>query len=362
MFGKQKIISSTEENVLAPQKRCTEIDDRWLSIYGILIFSVLASILLTIPPRTLKAQLSEYVFFLIGTSITWYFNRWVIFYFRKRYPHYQSLGRRIRYQLLINVLFTFIPVYSLSYLYILWIKPTPFGHFITHSGELFFSALIFVLLINVLYECLFLFEYWQKSQLEAERYRKASLEAQYQNLKNQLNPHFLFNSFNTLSNLIEEDPQRALQFVEGLSDVYRYVLNSQKKDWIELSEEIKCMHAYLFLLKMRHEDNLRIHIHIEEKYYHYYIPPLSLQMLIENAIKHNEISLESPLQIQIFSKDNCIIVRNNLKLRKTARSSTQLGLKNIQQRYRHLSGKVVDIQEDSEYFMVHLPIVKLQSA
>ena len=363
MFRKQEKMINISYKMPGQEKVCQGLDDRRLAVYMILIFSLLGSLALTPPYRTWQVLLSEYAFFLLGASIIWIINRYVIFYFRYRYPRFKSFGYRVRIQLLINICISALPVLILSYIYDILFERVPFDVFFIHSGELYFTSLFLVLLINVFYECLFLVEYWQMSELEAERYRKASLEARYQNLKNQLNPHFLFNSFNTLANLIDEDSQKAQQFVEGLSDVYRYVLNSQKKDWIELSEEIKFMHAYLFLLKMRHENNLHIHIHLEEKYYNYFIPPLSLQMLIENAIKHNEISEENPLQIQIFSQNEHIVVRNNRKQRKVIRSSsTQVGLKNIQQRYRHLSGKTINVQESAEQFIVHLPIIKLQSA
>ena len=362
MFRKQEKAFNISYKAPGQDKVCQGLDDRRLAFNMVLIFSSLGALVWAPHTRNWFTLFSEYMLFLVGTSIIWISNRYVIFYFRHRYPRFKAFGYRVRFQLLINILISALPVVSLSYVYCISFVKISFGIFLLESRELFLTSLILVLLINVFYECLFLAEYWQMSELEAERYRKVSLEARYQNLKNQLNPHFLFNSFNTLANLIDEDSQKAQQFVEGLSDVYRYVLNSQKKDWIELSEEIKCMHAYLFLLKMRHENNLHIHIHLEDKYYNYLIPPLSLQMLIENAIKHNEISEENPLQIQIFSQNEHIVVRNNRKQRKVIKSSTQVGLKNIQQRYRHLSGKTINVQESAEQFIVHLPIIKLQSA
>jgi LytS/YehU family sensor histidine kinase len=136
---------------------------------------------------------------------------------------------------------------------------------------------------------------------------------QYEALKNQVNPHFLFNSLNALSSLIYENPGKAVEFINRLSDVYRYVLDSKDKEAVPLSEELTFVRSYLFLLKARFENNLVAETNISEE--KGYVPPMALQMLIENAVKHNEISDEHPLKISVFEKDQYIYVKNNVQLK-----------------------------------------------
>ena len=151
--------------------------------------------------------------------------------------------------------------------------------------------------------------------LETERYKKESIEAQYQNLTSRLNPHFLFNSLNTLTTVVEEDPKKAVNYIRELSVVYRYVLNSQKLTWADLAAEMSFTQSYILLMKMRFEDNLRINLDICEEYLNYHILAMTVQLLIENAVKHNEISSSHPLEIKICCRDEKLIVSNNKQKR-----------------------------------------------
>ena len=175
----------------------------------------------------------------------------------------------------------------------------------------------------------------KESQLEAEKFKKISVEAQFEALRNQINPHFLFNSLNVLSTLVYKDQDLANDFIQQLSKVYRYLINNQSKKIISLTEELSFINSYIYLLNIRFKSNLKIINNINGNTERYYIAPATLQLLIENAIKHNIVSYKKPLNIDIFSDDNFIIVKNNLQKKKQSKqNNTRVGLKNIQKRYQ----------------------------
>ena len=178
-------------------------------------------------------------------------------------------------------------------------------------------------------------------------------------LKSQVNPHFLFNSLNTLIYIIPENTDRAIQFVQKLSKVYRYILEIRDKKLIPLEEELDFLHSYIFLLKERFGDNLEVNLSIPSDILVQQVVPLSLQILFENAIKHNIISDKHPLKIEVFFKDEKLVVQNNLQLKKQAMPSTKVGLQNIKNRYAFFTDEKVDINDDGPYFKVTLPLIKM---
>lgn len=194
------------------------------------------------------------------------------------------------------------------------------------------------------------------TKVEAEKLKKETSEAQFESLRNQLNPHFLFNSFNVLSSLIESDSKMAVQFVDQLSRVYRYSLKTQKLKVVSLKEEIEFLSSYLFLLKIRFQSNLNINLAIEESEISF-VPPSTLQMLIENAIKHNEVSKQNPLKIDLYQAGDVLVVKNNLSPKLNPEESSQVGLKNIQSRYNLLGGKAPKIEKTADEFIVSIPLL-----
>jgi LytS/YehU family sensor histidine kinase len=224
--------------------------------------------------------------------------------------------------------------------------------------NLYLVTIIFAFLINTIYEGFYLFSKLSETAIESERYKKESAEAQYQNLTSRLNPHFLFNSLNTLTTIVEEDPKKAVNYIRELSNVYRYVLNGQKLTWADLAAELKFTQSYILLLKMRFEDNLRITLDVCSDHLNYHILPMTVQLLIENAVKHNEISDSHPLDIKIFCHDEKIVVTNNKQKRNIMPSTTRVGLHNITERYRILVNKEVIIEDRKDSFTVSIPLVK----
>ena len=220
------------------------------------------------------------------------------------------------------------------------------------------TSIILTFLIIAIYECAYFFGKWKSTLIHAEELKRESVLSQFEALKSQVNPHFLFNSLNTLTALIEENPGIAVRFVSQLSQVYRYVLQSKERELTDLKTELEFTQSYIFLLQNRFEKNLQIEINVEEKFNAKKIAPLCLQMLIENAIKHNIVSSDKPLKIDIaVDTDENIFVKNNLQKKNFSEHNTGLGLPNIISRYSYLSTKEVRIEQSDLYYTVSLPLL-----
>ena len=227
--------------------------------------------------------------------------------------------------------------------------------------NLYFPLGITVLITSFLNSRKFLLE-WRRSAIEAERFKSEYLASQYQSLKDQMNPHFLFNSLNTLTYLVYENQDQAAQFIKKLSDVYRYVLDTRDQEVVPLSEELSFVQSYVFLQKIRFENALQVDIAIPNES-SFLVPPLALQMLLENATKHNELSEERPLRIAIYLEDDAYLVLKNNRQRKEIReASSGIGLANIQSRYAYLSEAEVVVMDEQPHFTVKLPLLRPESS
>jgi len=191
--------------------------------------------------------------------------------------------------------------------------------------------------------------------------QKENLQSQFEVLKQQVNPHFLFNSLNVLTSLIKVDPDLAESFTERLSKVYRYVLENKEKELVSLSTEMEFLNAYLFLLEIRFRKKLFVEIKINMSYYDYQILPIAIQLVIENAIKHNTFSKAEPLRIEIFVDERQRLnIVNNLNLRESKFVSTGVGLENINRRYALVSDRRPEFVKTSEHFIAKLPLIKAE--
>ncbi len=208
---------------------------------------------------------------------------------------------------------------------------------------------------------LYLFILYREHRLQKkDQLKREKIESQYEILKNQVNPHFLFNSFNTLITVIEDNPGIAIEYVNKLSDFFRSILMFREKDLILISEELLLVETYIFLQQKRYGDNFKVSVKlpaiIKEQYL---IPPLALQILIENCLKHNAVSRETKLNVEIYSeKDDFLIVKNNINPKFTKEISTGIGLQNLKNRYQLLQGSGIIINETVENFIVKLPLIK----
>jgi sensor histidine kinase YesM len=198
----------------------------------------------------------------------------------------------------------------------------------------------------------------QSAMIDNERLLRENLESQYESLKNQVSPHFLFNSLNALKTLIREDPENARQYLDHLSQVLRHTLQSNQYQTICLADELEVAKSYIFLIKMRFEKNLVANFHITESLNNHRLPPLAIQTLLENAIKHNEISKRNPLRIQIStSESDTIVVTNSLREKITPEPGSGIGLVNLSRQYQHLSGMEIIISKNLNEFRVEIPLL-----
>jgi hypothetical protein len=208
---------------------------------------------------------------------------------------------------------------------------------------------------------LFLFYFWlqqrEKKIKQQQRIHQEKLEFEYRNLRNQVNPHFLFNSFSTLIAMIENEGKDAVRYVEKLSDYFRQILQYRNHELITLQEELQLIETYIFLQQKRYGKGLQLILNSNPELHQSKIPPMTLQMLAENALKHNVASRAKPLIINIDWNANGITVKNNLQPKESAEISTGLGLKNISERYNLFAGKKIEIETIDQFFIVKLPII-----
>ena len=326
-------------------------------LLGILITIALN---LFIPGKTWKI-LHLYDFF-ISISITilvWEGNLRIDHWLNKKYPWIARPGKRILVHLLLSIGYSAITIFIAAFLFNCYSNELPF------NGGDFIRVTLIILGVLVLMSVILLsleisaqfFRHWKNSLVEIEKYRAESLQAQLQNLKNQINPHFLFNNMSVLSSLVYKDQDKAVEFISQLSKVYRYLLDNDNSELVTVEEELVFIRSYIFLLQIRFDKNLMIRLDVNKEYLSWLIPPMALQILIENAIKHNEVSSERPLAITIRSQENKLFVSNNLQLRPQHGQSSQTGLKNIKARYRFFTEIPVEVIQNNESFMVSIPIL-----
>lgn len=249
--------------------------------------------------------------------------------------------------------YTYLAIYVAAQAYKLFLG-YDFGKYVMTS---LFSIVITLIVSLFMHGRSFLL-HWRQSAIDAERLQKENMAARYESLKNQVDPHFLFNSLNVLTNLVYEDQDKAARFIKQLSEVYRYVLDSRDKAVVPLEEEQRFLESYLFLQQIRFGDKLQPTIRLDGV--KSMVAPLVLQMLVENAIKHNIVSEENPLIIRVYSDGRYIFVENSFQKKAVLREeSPGIGLENIRRRYEFLSDQKVEVIEDTN-FIVKLPVIPVE--
>jgi sensor histidine kinase YesM len=287
----------------------------------------------------------------------WEGNRYLLFSMRSYLDWYKKPVRKI-ILLLFGISFYTVPVSILMLMG--WYRI--FLHGAVNWQAVFTASLIImvcVIFITHVYETVFLVKESESEMLRAEQLERARTEAALQALKNQIDPHFIFNSLNTLSYLIEEKPAKAKLFNNSLADVYRYILQNKTRDLVLLQEEIIFLQDYFSLLKIRFEEALQLHMNIDpELLDKYLVMPISLQVLMENATKHNEFSTANPLVITITFTDNSLVFYNETRKKALRKPSSRIGLQNLDERYKLVTGKTITIEETTKAFRVVLPVLK----
>jgi Histidine kinase len=226
----------------------------------------------------------------------------------------------------------------------------------------FWGAVIFIPVFSLYFSLHFL-RHWRTSELEVEKNQKERMRSQLDSLKNHLDPHFLFNNLNILASLIEKDKTASRNFIQKFAEVYRSLLRTKSDDLILLSEELEFVDAYMYLIRVRFEDHIQITTSINNATKNKMLPPLTLQMLLENVIKHNLITETQALQIEIVEKEgDYLLVRNNLHTKAGQCSVEQgSGLENIKKRYAHFTDQPVIIVKTETHFEVSIPLMEIET-
>jgi two-component system LytT family sensor kinase len=221
--------------------------------------------------------------------------------------------------------------------------------------------IISVFIYEIFYGWFYSYRYYAQTQVEQLRSERWQMELQFESLKNQISPHYLFNCLNTISSLLYKDSYMAEEFIRRMADTFRYVLSNQKQKLVPLRKEVEFVKAYYYLMQVRYEDHLRMEVNLPKNILDTSVPPLTLQMLVENAVKHNQISKENPLLVYISAKDNTHIVVSSTKtIAVSPSASFKIGLENIKNRYQFFTEEKIIVKDD-ERFTVQLPVIKNQA-
>lgn len=323
----------------------------------ILVGAVFLTLYLTNANRELYLTASWVVLTLV---LVWISNHFVTKALDKKLPWLNYGNKRFYWQLGIGILSSLI-IINLSYLGVkfgLTTDPPDNAQMVTMNV---LGILILLPTISINFGIQFLSN-WKTAQLNSEKFQKETIRAELTTLKNHLDPHFLFNNLNILSSLISVDKELSQTYLEKFADVYRSILKSSKEELVTLNEELRFIASYLYLLEIRFEDTIQTFIDIDSSEQRKYLPPLTLQMLIENAIKHNAISEVRPLKVHISTQNGYLSIKNNLQEKRVERrNSGKTGLDNIQKRYSYFTDKEVQVFKNPESFIVKIPLVDLEA-
>lgn len=271
--------------------------------------------------------------------------------------------KRILYQLLLSGIYTTLSA-NLSY-YLFKSLFTDFPPDIQQMILLNIYAIFIIIPVFSIFFGIFFLTKWKKATIAMEAAKKEAIKSELLALKNHIDPHFLFNNLNILSSLIEPENNAAQAFLEKFSEVYRYVLKHKDSEVILLSAELQFLEAYIYLINTRFEHQLAFSVDVDERSREYYLPTLTIQMLVENALKHNNFSSKNRLQIKVISQDDHLLISNTYNPKDSSVAvgdAAGSGLKNIEKRYELISNKKPEIEISENEFIVKIPLLKTPSA
>ncbi len=298
----------------------------------------------------------DLLFIIAIVLIIWQGNEAIDNLLNTKYPWIENTKKRLIIQSVLSFVYTSITLFALMYL----LHQLMFGdgRIINRKMmEIFPPAILFTLALLAVKIGSEFFNALKNSLLEVEKYKTESANAQLQNLKNQLNPHFLFNNLSVLTSLVYKNQDKAADFITELAKVYRYVLDTKNAELVPLQEELDFINHYIYLQKIRFEDSILFEIKVEESKKNDFLLPMCLQMLVENTIQHNETSQANPLKVLIYTQNNSLIIENPILPRSNVAESTKTGLKNIEQRYSFFTDEKVVVNNNGEVFKVILPLI-----
>ena len=335
--------------------RFNPLREPWPRIIGIPLVALLLAVLFHPGPLNVR----DYSITVLITGVIWQGCFLIISAYRDRYPGFERTGKRI----VLTIATMSAYIVAIDYATCAALAAAGLQENAYTSGEWrvnLIKCFGTTAIIGTIYEAGYFFQMWKRQAIEAEALKSRQLRAELDILRNQVSPHFLFNSLNTLVALIPEDPAQAVRFTKALSHVYRYILQHKDKEVVDLGTELDFTEAYIHLMKVRFEEALRIDVQVDPRHRGLLVAPLTLQLLLENALKHNVASHAHPLQVDIHVENaRTLVVRNNLRRRQGSIEGTGTGLSNVKQRYAILSDRAVDVIETREHFLVALPLLEL---
>lgn len=303
----------------------------------------------------------DYLITILITVTVWEGNLRLDHWLNQKVPWVNQVFKRIGIQFISSLLYTGITMFVFIRVF-----NELTGCSATKSPAMLMNSLLMGLVVSLFLLILEIssqfFRAWKNSLIEIEQYKTERSEAALHSLKEQINPHFLFNNLSVLTALVYENADKAADFISHLSKVYRHVLEQRQEELITLDEEIRFLQSYTTLLAIRFEDCLHFDFKIPDQAFQQLIPPMCLQILVENAIQHNEASKNLPLTVSIHVMDHAICVFNNIQPRHGVEKGTGTGLKNICSRYHYLTSREVVITKENNVFKVCLPLLQISSA
>ncbi len=301
-----------------------------------------------------------FITMLYGYSL-YYANSFVFMYLDSVFKENRFDKRRVLIGFVLSFFISIFVIFLMRIVEDVLIEKTPFNEFLMQEkASNYIVAIIITFIVTLGIHAFYFYKAFQENRVKEQKIIAGTASAKFESLKNQIDPHFLFNSLNVLSSLIEENPENAQKFTTSLSKIYRYVLEQKDKELVTVAEELAFAKTYMNLLKMRFEDSISYEVPLDFDDEDAKVVPLSLQLLLENTIKHNIVSEKKPLHIKITIKNNELIVENNKQKKEVLQDRRGVGLQNIVNRYAILSKRNVTVEDTDEYFRISLPILTKQ--
>lgn len=337
-----------------------ELDDRWSRIVGIpglgIVLPNVTGTFGPLGPSDVRYWLG-YAYFILLSFLLWHGNRWLLFRQRNHLDWFERPVRKV----LLLISGALIYTVPLTVLFLMgWYHWAGFPAIDWDAVQLTTLAIaIVVVFVSHMYETVFLIKACESDMVQVARLERSRTQAELDALHSQIAPHFLFNSLNTLSHLIETEPDKARTFNDNLARVYRYILLSRNRSLVLLSEEMAFLDSYFHLLRLRFGDSLRLHSRVDPSVLdHYLLPPISLQIPVENAVKHNVFDDDAPLEIIIAIEGQHVVVANRRRTKRAPGTSSRIGLKNLDERCKLVTSRQIEILAGEDRFAVKIPIFR----
>lgn len=303
------------------------------------------------------------LFYVVFGLLVWEGAVWISRTAEKKVKN-KNPSSRLVFLCSILLIYGFFASYAFGFFYavmdiLLFNRYEAWQSFKSLSYDLNFGTFMFYLLTLAFNGIIFYYNGWKEYQIQTERLMRENIQAKYDALRHQIDPHFFFNSLSVLTNIVYKSPDLAADYITQLGKTYRYILDKKFENLVPIQTELDFLDSYLFLIRIRHQNSIQFIAEIDEKVKHKgMIPPATLQLLVENAIKHNRFSANDPLLITIKSEDNYLTISNRVKLKSNPGVSYGIGLENIHKRYELSSGQGIHIEQSGEMFIVKIPIIQ----